>query len=63
MDGQEKLLTDAMQNVRQHGFSMKRALDQQLIMEGLKYAATMLSELRTAVLSPKSYYELRRENE
>ena len=27
-------------------------------MEGLKHASAMLTELRTSLLSPKSYYEL-----
>ena len=27
-------------------------------MDGLKHASSMLSELRTSLLSPKSYYEL-----
>lgn len=27
-------------------------------MDGLKHASTMLGELRTSLLSPKSYYEL-----
>jgi vacuolar protein sorting-associated protein 35 len=58
MDNQEKLLADALQNVRQHAFAMKRVLDQQSVMEGLKHAANMLSELRTSLLSPKNYYEL-----
>jgi len=60
MDNQEKLLADALQNVRNHAFAMKRVLDQQSIMEGLKHAANMLGELRTSLLSPKNYYELRR---
>lgn len=59
MDNQDKLLADALQNVRQHAFAMKRVLDQQSVMEGLKHAANMLSELRTSLLSPKNYYELR----
>lgn len=59
MDNQEKLLAEALQNVRQHAFAMKRVLDQQSIMEGLKHAANMLNELRTSLLSPKNYYELR----
>ena len=59
MDNQEKLLAEALQNVRQHAFAMKRVLDQQSIMEGLKHAANMLGELRTSLLSPKNYYELR----
>ncbi|UJR09635.1 hypothetical protein I4U23_013868 [Adineta vaga] len=58
MDNQEKLLADALQNVRQHAFAMKRVLDQQSVMEGLKHAANMLGELRTSLLSPKNYYEL-----
>ena len=28
------------------------------MIEGLKFASTMLGELRTSLLSPKSYYEL-----
>ena len=60
MDNQEKLLAEALQNVRQHAFAMKRVLDQQSVMEGLKHAANMLGELRTSLLSPKNYYELRR---
>lgn len=59
MDNQDKLLAEALQNVRQHAFAMKRVLDQQSVMEGLKHAANMLSELRTSLLSPKNYYELR----
>jgi vacuolar protein sorting-associated protein 35 len=62
MDNQEKLLADALQNVRQHAFAMKRVLDQQSVMEGLKHAANMLGELRTSLLSPKNYYELRTKN-
>jgi vacuolar protein sorting-associated protein 35 len=61
MDNQEKLLAEALVTVRQHAFSMKRVLDQQSIMEGLKHAANMLSELRTSLLSPKNYYELRKQ--
>ena len=62
MDNQEKLLADALQNVRQHVFAMKRVLHQQSIMEALKHAPNMLGELRTSLLSPKNYYELRMKN-
>jgi vacuolar protein sorting-associated protein 35 len=58
MDNQEKLLADALQNVRHHAFAMKRVLHQQSIMEGLKHAPNMLDELRTSLLSPKNYSEL-----
>lgn len=37
---------------------MKRNLDKNRLMDGLKCASTMLGELRTSLLSPKSYYEL-----
>ncbi len=39
-------------------FQMKRCLDKNKLMDGLKHASAMLSELRTSLLSPKSYYEL-----
>lgn len=32
--------------------------DKGKLMDGLKHASNMLSELRTSMLSPKSYYEL-----
>lgn len=38
---------------------MKMSLqDKGKLMDGLKHASNMLSELRTSMLSPKSYYEL-----
>lgn len=58
MDDQEKLLGDAVVIVRNHAFQMKRFLDKNRLMDALKSASTMLSELRTSLLSPKSYYEL-----
>lgn len=58
MDDQEKLLADAVANVRSQAFQMKRFLDKARLMDGLKSASTMLGELRTSLLSPKSYYEL-----
>lgn len=39
-------------------FQMKRCLDKSKLMDALKHASTMLGELRTSLLSPKSYYEL-----
>ncbi|XP_077983360.1 vacuolar protein sorting-associated protein 35-like [Glandiceps talaboti] len=55
---QEKLLDEAMQVVKVQSFQMKRCLDKAKLMDGLKHASNMLSELRTSLLSPKSYYEL-----
>ena len=34
------------------------AQDNNKLMDALKHASTMLGELRTSLLSPKSYYEL-----
>ncbi|GBP67423.1 Vacuolar protein sorting-associated protein 35 [Eumeta japonica] len=39
-------------------FQMNRCLDKSKLMDALKHASTMLGELRTSLLSPKSYYEL-----
>lgn len=55
---QEKLLEEALGVVKTQSFQMKRCLDKSKLMDGLKHASNMLSELRTSLLSPKSYYEL-----
>ncbi|KAL3860250.1 hypothetical protein ACJMK2_010400 [Sinanodonta woodiana] len=55
---QEKLLEEAFNVVKTQSFQMKRCLDKGKLMDGLKHASTMLGELRTSMLSPKSYYEL-----
>lgn len=55
---QEKLLADALAIVREQAFEMKLNLDKGKLMDALKQASIMLSELRTSLLSPKSYYEL-----
>lgn len=47
-----------MQVVKVASFQMKRSLDNDKLMEALKFASNMLCELRTSMLSPKSYYEL-----
>ena len=51
-------LSDAKNVVKSTAFYMKRALDQRNLRDGLKHAASMLGELRTSALGPKSYYEL-----
>ncbi|XP_055952097.1 vacuolar protein sorting-associated protein 35-like [Argiope bruennichi] len=55
---QEKLLDEALSVVKLQAFQMKRCLDKTKLMEALKHASNMLGELRTSLLSPKSYYEL-----
>lgn len=55
---QEKLLDEALGVVKVQAFQMKRCLDKAKLMEALKHASNFLGELRTSLLSPKSYYEL-----
>lgn len=57
-DAQEKLLDDSLSTIKVQSFHMKCCLDKGKLMEALKHASSMLSELRTSFLSPKSYYEL-----
>ncbi|XP_015604558.1 vacuolar protein sorting-associated protein 35 isoform X2 [Cephus cinctus] len=58
VEEQEKLLEDAVGVVKVQAFQMKHCLDKSKLMDALKHASTMLGELRTSLLSPKSYYEL-----
>ncbi|XP_044263699.1 vacuolar protein sorting-associated protein 35 isoform X1 [Tribolium madens] len=58
VEEQEKYLQDALGVVKAQAFHMKRALDKNKLMDALKNASAMLAELRTSLLSPKSYYEL-----
>jgi len=53
-----KILADALNVVKVQTVQLKRCLESEEIMEALKAASTMLSELRTSSLSPKQYYEL-----
>jgi len=58
IEEQEKLLENALSQVKMEAFQMKRCLDKDKLMDGLKHASTMLGELRTSLLTPKCYYEL-----
>ncbi|KAL1115285.1 hypothetical protein AAG570_007316 [Ranatra chinensis] len=58
VEQQEKLLQEALGIVREQALGMKLNLDKGKLMDALKQASVMLSELRTSLLSPKSYYEL-----
>lgn len=55
---QEKLMEEAKNVVNAQAFHMKRCLDQGKLMDALKHASNMISELRTSLLSPKTYYSL-----
>ncbi|RMX63362.1 hypothetical protein DD238_008045 [Peronospora effusa] len=56
--GEAEVLREALQTVRDQGFRMQRAIDAKDQSAVLKYAAEMLRELRTSLLSPKNYYHL-----
>ncbi|SOV02304.1 related to vacuolar protein-sorting protein VPS35 [Ustilago sp. UG-2017a] len=58
MDDSAKVLSEALNVVKVQLVQMKRCLDADQVMDALKSASTMLSELRTSSLSPKNYYEL-----
>lgn len=58
VEEQEKYLQEALGIVKAQAFQMKRNLDKNKLMDALKNASAMLGELRTSLLSPKSYYEL-----
>ncbi|KAG9508523.1 Vacuolar protein sorting-associated protein 35, partial [Fragariocoptes setiger] len=49
---------EALRAVKAHSFEMVRALDKNRLLDALNHASSMLSELRTSILSPKSYYQL-----
>jgi len=55
---QVKLLEEAKTQVKTQAFYMKRCLDAGNLMDALKHASNMISELRTSLLSPKNYYAL-----
>lgn len=55
---EKERLAEAHQVVKSQAFYMKRALDQRNLRDGLKHASSMLGELRTSALGPKSYYDL-----
>ena len=57
-EDQEKYLDDAINVVRQQGFHMKKTIENNQLRQCLKESSTMLSELRTSLLSPRNYYTL-----
>ncbi|XP_057424429.1 vacuolar protein sorting-associated protein 35B-like [Lotus japonicus] len=57
-EDEEKWLAEGIAGVQHNAFFLHRALDDNNLRDALKYAAMMLSELRTSRLSPHKYYEL-----
>ncbi|KAK0555896.1 retromer complex subunit Vps35 [Tilletia horrida] len=58
MDDSQRVLAEARSVIKVQLTQMKRCLDGDQLMDALKAASLMLSELRTSALTPKSYYEL-----
>ena len=57
-DDQEKLLEQATNVVKTAGFQMQRAFDSNNTPDVIKHAVDLISELKTSLMSPKTYYEL-----
>lgn len=55
---QEKYFNDACENVRKNAFYMQQQLDSDKLHDALRYASTMINELRTSKLYPTRYYEV-----
>lgn len=59
MAEQQEMLDAALQVVRSSSSQMRKCLESKgKLMDALKHASTMLSELRTSAIGPKQYYEL-----
>ncbi|KAI9492819.1 vacuolar protein sorting-associated protein 35 [Zychaea mexicana] len=55
---QNRLLDEVVNVVKVQAHQMKKCLDNNRLMDGLKHCSNMLAELRTSALTPKNYYEL-----
>ncbi|RCH99197.1 Vacuolar protein sorting-associated protein 35 [Rhizopus azygosporus] len=57
-EDQAKLLDEILNVCKVQAHQMKKCLENNRLMDGLKHCSTMLGELRTSSLTPKNYYEL-----
>ncbi|KAI9312643.1 vacuolar protein sorting-associated protein 35 [Dichotomocladium elegans] len=57
-EDQNRLLDEVLNVVKVQAHQMKKCLDNNKLMDGLKNCSNMLAELRTSALTPKNYYEL-----
>jgi vacuolar protein sorting-associated protein 35 len=57
-EDQDKFLDEAITVVKQQATVMQRSLDAGNLKDAIKHATSLISELRTSLLSPKHYYEL-----
>ncbi|KAF7724284.1 Vacuolar protein sorting-associated protein 35 [Apophysomyces ossiformis] len=58
IEDQAKLLDEVLNVVKVQAHQMKKCLENNKLMDGLKHCSNMLAELRTSALTPKNYYEL-----
>ncbi|KAI8339843.1 vacuolar protein sorting-associated protein 35 [Blakeslea trispora] len=58
VEDQAKLLDEVLNVVKVQAHLMKKCLENNKLMDGLKHCSNMLAELRTSALTPKNYYEL-----
>ncbi|GAA5797062.1 vacuolar protein sorting-associated protein 35 [Helicostylum pulchrum] len=58
IEDQAKLLDEVLNIVKVQAHLMKKCLENNKLMDGLKHCSNMLAELRTSALTPKNYYEL-----
>ena len=59
LENQPQYLNEATKKVKEQGFYMKRAMDSNDLKGAFQHASDMLRELRTSLLTPRNYYELR----
>ena len=55
---QDALIDDITNKIKNAGISMRQGLETADIKKALKYANTMLLELKTNSVSPRNYYNL-----
>ena len=57
-EDQDKILEEAVSIVRNSASLMQRSLDASDMREALKHASSMIGEMKTSTMSPKTYYQL-----
>ena len=57
-EDQDKILDEAVSVVKNEAFQMQKALDAADMREALKHASSMIGEMKTSTMSPKTYYQL-----
>ena len=58
IDDHEKILDEALNNVRIQSFHIRKMIENSNLRQCLKETSIMLNELKTSYLSPRNYYQL-----